>query len=87
MQKINRKGVRKMKNKKTTTALISAVGVAATVMAARGMMNNRNKMKKTFKNAVDKGSTYVNKAVDKGSDYINEAVDKGADYLNQNVFK
>jgi hypothetical protein len=76
-----------MKNKKTTTALISAVGVAATVMAARGMMNNRNKMKKTFKNAVDKGSTYVNKAVDKGSDYINEAVDKGADYLNQNVFK
>jgi regulatory protein YycI of two-component signal transduction system YycFG len=76
-----------MNNKKTTTAIVSAVGVAATVMAAKSMMKNKNKVKKTLKNAVDKGSSYVNKAIDKGSDYMNEAVDKGTDYLNQNVFK
>jgi len=73
---------------KTATAIISAVGAAATVMIAQNLMTNKGKVKRTLKNAVDKGTDYVSQAIDKGSDYISDIKDKGTDYLNQsNIFK
>lgn len=73
---------------KTATAIISAVSAAATVMIAQSLMTNKGKVKRTLRNAVDKGVDYVSDTLDKGSDYITSATSNASDYLKQsNVFK